>query len=131
MRILVCGDRDWTNINLIAEVLGSFAFDTLIEGECRGADRLARKVVESFNLQACIDTGDESAYQRLVLPFPANWDKYAKGAGHIRNKQMLEVGQPDLVIAFHNHIEESRGTANMLCQAEDAGVPYCLIEEVT
>lgn len=114
MRVLVCGDRNWTDKHLIAEVLGSFPFDTLIEGEQRGADRLSREVAETWN--------------RLVLPFPAHWEQYGKGAGHIRNRQMLKVGKPDLVIAFHKHIEESLGTADMLCQAEDAGIPYCLIE---
>lgn len=123
MRILVCGDRDWTNKDLIAEVLGSFAFDTLIEGEARGADRLAREVVAKFNFL------HHTAL--LIRPFPADWHRYGKAAGVIRNTQMLKEGTPDLVIAFHNYIEKSRGTANMLCQAEDAGVLYCLIEEVT
>lgn len=120
MRILVCGDRDWTNRELIAEVLVSIPFDTLIEGEARGADMLAREVAEEFSYS--VEAGS-------ILPFPADWNKYGKAAGPIRNSQMLREGKPALAVAFHNHIEESRGTADMLCKAEDAGVPYCLIEE--
>ncbi len=115
MRVLACGDREWTNSNLIAETLGDLPFDTIIEGEQRGADRLAREFARSWG--------------RHFIPYPANWTRYGRAAGPIRNKQMLDSGKPDLVVAFHNHIEESKGTANMLCQAEDAGVPYCLITE--
>lgn len=123
MRVLACGDREWKNKELIAEVLGSISFDTLIEGEARGADILAREAIEGFN---CYKLG---VHNRLILPFPANWDRYGKAAGSIRNAQMLKEGEPDLVVAFHNHIEDSKGTGMMLCLAEDAGVPYCLIEE--
>lgn len=39
-------------------------------------------------------------------------------AGHIRNTQMLVECKPDLVVAF----EGGKGTANMVRQAEAAGV---------
>ncbi len=56
--------------------------------------------------------------------FPANWDKYGKAAGPIRNKQMLEEGKPDLVVAFPG----GRGTANMVKLAKEAGVEVIEIE---
>jgi hypothetical protein len=35
---------------------------------------------------------------------------------------MLTKGKPDLVIAFHANLEESKGTKNMVSQAEKAGI---------
>jgi hypothetical protein len=52
------------------------------------------------------------------IQFPADWTKYGKKAGYIRNKQMLDEGKPDLVIAFPG----GHGTANMVKLAKEAGV---------
>jgi hypothetical protein len=43
--------------------------------------------------------------------------------GPIRNKQMLEEGKPDLMVAFPGE----RGTANMCKQAREAGVPVMVV----
>jgi hypothetical protein len=51
--------------------------------------------------------------------FTADWDKYGRAAGPIRNKQMLLEGKPDLVVAFPG----GRGTAGMIKLAKEAGVP--------
>ena len=56
--------------------------------------------------------------------YPADWDTHGRGAGPIRNKQMLEEGKPDLVIAFPG----GKGTANMIGQAKEAGIPVREIE---
>jgi YspA, cpYpsA-related SLOG family len=79
-------------------------FVLLIHGDARGADRLA----------------GEWAQQRgvPVHAFPADWDKHRRAAGPIRNKQMLDEGRPDLVVAFPG----GRGTNNMVRQARAAGV---------
>lgn len=44
-----------------------------------------------------------------VKIFRANWDKYGKGAGPIRNKEMAKYG--DVLLLIWNG--ESRGSANM------------------
>jgi acyl-CoA synthetase (NDP forming) len=54
-----------------------------------------------------------------VTSFPANWKKHGKSAGPIRNQLMLDVGKPDLVIAFPG----GSGTADMIRRARKAGVP--------
>jgi hypothetical protein len=80
----------------------------VIEGEAPGADTMAREWAE--------DNG--------VLPekFPADWDRYGRAAGPIRNKQMLVEGKPDLVLAFSYDLKTSRGTRNMVTQALAANV---------
>jgi hypothetical protein len=54
-----------------------------------------------------------------VLPFPAQWKKFGRAAGPIRNRQMLVEGKPDLVIAFHDDLKNSDGSKNMLAQARN------------
>lgn len=85
----------------------------VIEGEASGADTWGRRAAESLGFE--------------VLPFPANWDKYSKAAGPIRNRQMLDEGKPDLVLAFHDDIESSKGTKDCIKAAEQRGIPYIVL----
>ena len=117
-RFLVCGDREWANRPLMEAILSKVPLDkygTLIHGSCRGADKMAGEI------------GKAMGYE--ILPFPANWEKHGKSAGPIRNLRMLTEGKPDLVIAFHDDIVNSKGTADMIKIASKAGVHVILINE--
>ena len=49
--------------------------------------------------------------------FPADWDKYGKGAGYIRNQEMAKYSELDgALIAFHNG--KSKGTKSMIALAK-------------
>lgn len=111
MRVLVCGSRHFNDYELLEKTLETLPITTIIEGEARGADTLARKYAEGRGLD--------------VLPFPALWDKYGRTAGPIRNTQMLVEGRPELVIAFRG--PNSRGTQNMINQAQKAGIEVRII----
>jgi hypothetical protein len=109
MRILICGDRNWSNLSFLKKFIDSIPFDSVvIEGEARGVDLLSKAYARKRNLD--------------VIQFPANWMKYGAAAGPIRNSQMLEEGLPDIVTAFHFNIAESKSTKNMLIQAKNKGV---------
>lgn len=109
MRVLVCGDRDWTDIGMIANELSKYPLGTvIIEGEARGADKIARAVAEELGFE--------------VAKFPADWAKHHKAAGPIRNQQMLDEGKPDLVLAFHDNLMSSKGTLDMVKRARKASV---------
>lgn len=113
MRVLVCGDRNWRNMAVIERELKRLPPDTLIiHGACRGADTLAKFVAEKIGLKV-INNGKG---------FPADWKRYSRGAGIIRNQVMIDEGKPDLVLAFHENISESRGTKDMVNRARRAGV---------
>ena len=112
MKILVCGDRNWDNIEPIKIFITDFKADIVIEGEAKGADTLARVVAESMNL--------------FVEKYPADWERYGLAAGPIRTSQMLIEGKPDVVIGFNNDIKKSKGTKHMLGIASRAGVPTFL-----
>lgn len=115
MRVLVCGSRHFDDIDKMSSVLTEVdeenRIDVLIHGAARGADTLA----EQWAFR----------HDREILDYPANWDKYKKAAGPIRNTQMLKEGKPDLVVAFM--AQDSRGTKNMVEQATKAGVEVKII----
>lgn len=115
MRVLVCGSRHFNDYIKLEEVLNGFGITEIIEGEAAGADRLSRVYGERHRIP--------------VARFPADWTKYGKAAGAIRNKQMLVEGQPELVIAFRG--PNSRGTQNMINQARKAGIETVVIDVQT
>ncbi|MBA4319413.1 MAG: hypothetical protein C0412_13515 [Flavobacterium sp.] len=85
----------------------------IISGGARGADTLAVK--------AAIECG---------LPFreyPAEWDKYGKKAGVLRNSLMLEVEKPDLVVAFCDDIQKTKGTKDTVTKAMARGIRVMVI----
>jgi hypothetical protein len=95
---------------------------TIIHGDCRGAD----KTVDSIARKRLSHKGFK------IERFPVlsdEWAKKGKAAGPQRNKQMLVEGKPDLVLAFHEAIEKSKGTKNMINQALKAGLPVRLFDD--
>lgn len=66
-----------------------------------------------------------------VIKFPADWKTHGRAAGPTRNRQMLQEGDPDLIVAFPKTIlEASRGTRNMVEQARKLGLPVIVDERI-
>ena len=108
-RILICGDRNYQDWIKVQEYLDTISRTTIIiHGGARGADSLAGNLATSLKMK--------------VIKFSADWDKYGKAAGVLRNQQMLDEGHPDLVVYFHKDIENSKGTRDMLKRATDSGI---------
>lgn len=107
-RIIVCGGRNYNDFIQIDRCLSSLhekvGIQEIIEGGATGADRMAGSWSKAHGIK--------------VTVMPANWKKYGKSAGAIRNKEMLDM-KPDGVVAFPGGI----GTANMVSIARKAGVP--------
>lgn len=109
MRLLICGDRNWTDRRPIYAVLRRCGVgDVVIQGGAPGADSIAEQAAVALGL-------DNECY-------PAQWGRYGRGAGPIRNQQMLDEGEPDEVYAFHDNVADSKGTADMVRRAKAAGV---------
>lgn len=91
---------------------------TLVHGGATGADtEAALHGQHLFNLQAEVHRAD--------------WKKYGRAAGPIRNKQMVELGA-DLCLAFPDHPQNqgshgSRGTWNCVDLAQQAGIPVLVV----
>jgi hypothetical protein len=112
MRILVCGSRDFTKKYFLRNVLYDYIDNddlVIIEGGARGADQLAREWAHDNSVE--------------VETYEAEWETYGKRAGFLRNKEMLEHGKPDLVLAFYTDSDNpSKGTKMMTDLARKAGV---------
>lgn len=57
---------------------------------------------------------------------PADWRKYGKAAGYIRNKEMVDLGA-DIVLAFQKN--KSKGTQHTIDLALAAGITVALFSE--
>jgi len=114
MRVIVCGSRFWKDVDIIRRELEKLPPDTIIiHGGANGADRIAGKIATQLGFK--------------VVVFEAEWDKYGKAAGVIRNQRMIDEGKPDLILAFHNNILQSKGTKDMLLRGLHYGIPVKLI----
>lgn len=118
MRLLICGPRDfpWSLQDKVLEAIRALPEkpEVIIEGGAKGVDTVAKVM---------------AIYEGVTwLEYPADWKKHGKGAGPIRNKQMLEEGKPDLVMAFKPVSGWTPGTANMVSQAQKAGVAVQIVE---
>lgn len=111
-RVLVCGDREWDDIEGVWKVLDrvyeKYGVELLIiTGGARGADDIARK----WAVTNAIDHVTRYAH----------WSQEGTSAGPQRNKRMLMEHDPHLVIAFHDDLTKSKGTRGMISLAEKAG----------
>lgn len=153
MRLLVCGSRTFgvpqldgivrnsdrwlreieraeRQVDLLKTVLrgyvefnSSFADKRLviIEGKAPGADTHAGNYARGWMTQR---------RPRMDLEeYPADWKKYRKAAGPIRNQQMLDEGKPTDWLAFVDKpLSESTGTADMVSRLRKARLPGAVIE---
>lgn len=119
--ILITGDRNWKNFEVIKKSLTSYINRNtlLIHGDCRGADRIAGHV--------------GLGYKFVVDAKPADWKRYGKAAGILRNIEMIDMalkykqqGISTVVLAFHEHINESKGTKHCIEYAKKAGLKVLL-----
>ncbi len=111
MKILVAGSRDYTNQTKIYKILSKLPTDTIIiHGDCRGADRIAGFVATQLGM--------------IVCKYPADWKQYGRAAGPIRNQQMLNENEDiEKAIIFHECIDQSTGTKDMLSRLKRKGIP--------
>lgn len=105
-RVIICGSRNFNDYELLKEKCDYFLSRkindgskvVIVSGCARGADQLGEKYASERGL--------------AVLKFPANWDKYGKRAGYLRNKNMADVA--NACIAFLDSNRENIGTKMMI-----------------
>jgi hypothetical protein len=123
MKVLITGDRNWQDRKTIHRTLRFIQMTNVgtdcahrslvvIQGEASGADSTARDCARDLGIE--------------VWSFPANWKKYGRAAGPLRNKEMLDR-EPDLVVAFHNDLSKSKGTKNCVGEAKKRGIPVVVV----
>lgn len=111
--ILVTGSRDWVDRGIIKQALKLYADHEVVvlHGACRGADTIADRHAKALGY--------------TVKRFKANWAKYGKAAGPYRNQAMVNR-RPDIVLAFHPDLAQSKGTKDCVDKALEAGIPTYL-----
>jgi hypothetical protein len=123
--VLVTGDRNWKHDEVIVRAIGDIwrvkdrkgIWVTFIHGGARGADTIAEKIARELGFE--------------VVVYEAKWGLLGKFAGIDRNREMLEKGKPNLVLAFHDNlfgdgdqdVTPSKGTKHMVEIALKSGIP--------
>lgn len=108
-KVIIAGSRTFTDYLLLEKTMDSLLSNiedeiVVLCGKATGADAL----------------GDNYAKKRgyTVEYYPADWNKYGKSAGYIRNKEM--ACNADALVAFWDG--ESRGTYHMITLAHKHGL---------
>lgn len=111
MKLAIIGSRTFTNYNLLQEILEQHKPETtlVVSGAAKGADSLGEKWAIENNIPTLI--------------FPADWDKFGKMAGYIRNEDIIK--NCDYAIAFWDR--QSKGTKHSISLCEKYNKPVKII----
>ena len=116
-RIIVAGGRDFGDYSLLATSLDKifelYQNIEIVSGHARGADQLGEQYAREHDLPCAV--------------FPAEWKRFGKQAGFIRNAHMLEnaLKASPLVVAFWDG--RSHGTEDMINKARAVGVECVVV----
>ena len=106
MKVLVTGSRVWPDPQAVDKVLTDLHPDLVIHGGCpTGADAHAEAWAMANDVRQDVH--------------PADWSRYGRRAGYLRNLDMVSE-RPDLVVAFLHG--DSKGTRMTIELAQKAGL---------
>ena len=119
---MICGSRGWHDPGPIDKIISTHATTgsgdeelVIIHGHAKsGADALADRLGRQWGA--------------TVIREPADWGRYGRGAGPIRNQKMLDDHKPDAVYAFRT-TGKSNGTDDMVRRARQTGLPVAVITD--
>ncbi len=114
-RVIVAGCREFSDYELLCEkldfLLAQLSDPVIVSGTCRGADQLGERYAA------------ERGYP--CNRFPADWNRYGRRAGYLRNRQMAE--NAEYLVAFWDGRTERSGTHMMITIARELGLPVRVI----
>ena len=116
-KIIIAGGRNFFDYGLVCdsykELINSFIVEydkiSIVSGCALGADQLGIRLAQIYGLG--------------LYEFPANWEKYGRKAGPIRNTEMGEFA--DMALIFWDG--ESKGTKHMISVMHRLNKPYTVI----
>jgi hypothetical protein len=113
-KVIVAGSRDFNDYELLKSTLDKLLVNQIdiiiVSGTARGADKLGERYAA------------DKGYS--ISSHPADWDKYGKSAGYIRNEEMAK--EADGLVAFWDG--KSRGTKHMIDLAHKYNLKVKVIE---
>ena len=113
--VIIAGGRDFNDYELLKKKCDyylQFVEDNIciISGAARGADTLGEKYAK------------ERGYK--IDSHPADWDKYGKKAGYIRNKEMVDIASA--AICFWDG--QSKGTKHTIDLCKEKNIPIKIVK---
>ena len=115
IRTIIAGSRHITEYQTLVDVMATLPWTptVVISGCARGVDTLGERYAKEHKIP--------------LEKFPANWVKYGRGAGPIRNQQMVDVAEALVALP----VPGSRGTSSMIRIAGNAGLDtyVCVITQ--
>ena len=108
-RVIIAGGRDFKDYDLLVKTMNHLLSNikddiTVVCGKARGADTLGEQYAKEYGYS--------------VQYFPADWDRYGKAAGYLRNTEMAK--NADALAAFWDGM--SLGTRHMIEIARSRGL---------
>lgn len=114
LKVIVAGTRTIQSFDLVNRIINEspyvYRFSELVSGMARGPDLLAVKWAKERHIP--------------IKEFPADWEKFDKRAGFIRNEEMANYA--DALIAIR--VNDSPGTTHMLDTMRKLGKPTYLYD---
>lgn len=126
MKVAVIGSRGFDNYSLLKKVMNKYAKQAtaIVSGGAKGADTLAERYAQEFNLEKIIFLADWGNIQVSPCIIRNNSKgPYNAMAGHNRNTKIVESA--DLIIAFWDF--SSKGTRDSLKKAHKMGKKTIII----
>ena len=117
MRVIVCGGRNFQDkefcFEKLDEIMSSLKDMKIVSGNAKGADAFGEEYALKNGLKLSV--------------FKADWKKYSRAAGPIRNREMYHYALKDepMIIAFWDGV--SKGTKNMIEVASRDGAEVHIV----
>ena len=118
VRMIVAGGRSFSNYEALANSIEAYLRDSnivygqleIVSGGCAGVDLLGERFANERGI--------------AITRFPAQWKKYGRAAGIIRNQEMIDYTADGtsrgILIAFWDG--KSKGTGYTVKHSEKAGI---------
>ena len=119
LRIIVAGSRDFDDYDLLEHTISEYLTNRhkmsmnymhveIVSGTARGADKLGEKFAKLMDFD--------------LKRFPADWFKYGKRAGYLRNEEMAKYASKEIGVLIAFWDGESNGTKHMIDIAKRYGL---------
>ena len=109
MKTIIAGSRDFNDYETLVSFCNGKNIAEVVSGTARGADKLGERFAESRDIP--------------IKRFPANWDKFGKSAGYLRNSEMANYA--DACIVFWDG--KSKGSKHMIDLAKEKGMDINIV----
>jgi len=113
MKVIVAGSRGWTDYDTVRSTLDIVTEGAknleVVSGTARGVDQMGERYASERGLPC--------------TRFPAEWRRYGKRAGYLRNEQMADYA--DTLVAFWDG--KSPGTEHMINLARSRNMTITVV----